>query len=446
MHKELMSDLGIFSELYEEDAIFKRFDFTLTDGGRRKLKMLLSPEQFQYNIIVIRQACIKAICSNPESWNINWNNSEIYYINTYLDTDRVIQKVGGSNLKASAKGIYLSNFKKRDFLYMESGVKLMLSFFNRLDIIKIDTRELPPFLSASITAIRAFITSNQLDKYFEKDKKNGLNAAEVLLLDEHFRAHEHKNIKDLLDYLFEIEAYISLAKATIKYGLNFPTVDHSISDIEIKGLFHPLLKQCTRNDFIKKRNENVVFLTGPNMSGKSTFLKALGLCIYFSHIGLPVPADMARLPFFDELHSNINSADSISGGYSHFKAELNKVKSIAYSLRQEKKVFVIIDELFKGTNLIDAYDCAKEVITSFTSYTDSYFVISSHIIELANELDQLQKVTFKCFDGKLADQDPVFNYTLQPGVCSMRLGYYLLKQEGIIDILNNKIKQIESGY
>ncbi len=434
MDKELLLDLGILSAVSGEDALLKKFDFTLTEGGRKKLKEFLCPNKFDFTYIIQQQESIKAICRNSNKWHITWDNQDIYYIKEYLGSNRVVASLDGNKLKNRAKSIYTANFKKDSYMFAESGVKLVLIFFNKLLIAGNSTAELPQRLAKPITEINAFITINRLVYYYNKDRDTALSSSDVLLLDNVFRNTGKLTFEDLLGHLFEIEAFISLAKACVKYNLSFPLVSKSDTLFCIKGLFHPLVNDCKRNDISITENQTVLFLTGPNMSGKSTFLKSLGLCIYLSHIGMAVPAENAVIPFFDEIHTSINSTDSAAGGYSHFKAELNKVKKIALDISAGKNVFIIIDEIFKGTNLQDAYDCSKEIIALFSSQRGK-FIISSHITELYNDLKQYDGIRFNCFDGFMDKNEPSFSYKLTEGVSSMRLGYYLLQQEGIVDLL-----------
>jgi DNA mismatch repair protein MutS len=436
LQKKLLLDLGIISAVNDDDSLLKKFDFTITEGGRLQLKALLFPPAFNFAEIEAKQEAIKAICSNISRWPVNWDNQDIQYIREYTASNRIIVKPGNGKIKSAIKSFYTVNFKKDAFFYAERGVKLVLLFFKKILVARLEPATLPPVLAAPVNRLYSFIARHQIDFHFQKDRDNGLDAKTILRLDNVFRLEETSEIKQLLDCLFELEAFISTASAAIKFGLNFPQVSLSASVINIKGLFHPLLNDCTKNDFETSPAETLLFLTGPNMSGKSTFLKSLGLCIYLAHIGLPVPAAKADMPFFDEMYSSINSTDNITNGYSQFKAELNQVKEIAQSVAGGKRVFAVIDELFKGTNLADAFDCSKKVITLLSAHKNVYAVISSHITELHTETVNLPGLSFKCFDGELVKGEPIFKYVLQNGVSNMRLGYYLLKQEGIIELLS----------
>ncbi len=171
------------------------------------------------------------------------------------------------------------------------------------------------------------------------------------------------------------------------------------------------------------------------MSGKSTFLKSVGLCIYLSHIGFPVPAISMETSAFNGLYSTINISDNIEKGYSHYYSEVKRVKDIALMIKEKKRVFVIFDELFRGTNVKDAYEATLLIISGFTKIKDSLFIISTHIIEVGKELEKLQGPIFKCFNSRLEGEKPIYNYELIEGISSDRLGLTILRNEKILELI-----------
>ena len=99
------------------------------------------------------------------------------------------------------------------------------------------------------------------------------------------------------------------------------------------------------------------------MAGKSTFIKAVGISIYLSHLGFPVPAKQLQLSYFDGLLSNINIVDNIFKNESYFFNEVKRIKSTIEKIGDNKKWLILIDELFKGTNIQDAIKCSLTVIS-----------------------------------------------------------------------------------
>src|SRR5699024_3250487 len=178
--------------------------------------------------------------------------------------------------------------------------------------------------------------------------------------------------------LFQFEAYLSINIGITQYNLNFP--HFTDKHIKLVDFYHPLIKNPIKNDF--ETTNNVIVLNGPNMSGKSTFLKAVGLCIYFSHLGIGIPASYAEIPFFNHFSVKINKRDDILQGYSHFMTEIRELKTVVINASKGMRCFAVFDELFSGTNVEDGFEILKTTINGLNKYDNSYFFISTHIQKL----------------------------------------------------------------
>jgi len=205
--------------------------------------------------------------------------------------------------------------------------------------------------------------------------------------------------------------------------------------------FHPFLDQPIKNSFEFADKSNLCFLTGPNMSGKSTFLKTMGLLVYISHLGFPVPAKEFKTTIFDGIFTTINLSDDLNLGYSHFYSEVNRVKEIATKLDSNNNLIIIFDELFRGTNVKDAFDASLMIISALSKIQNNYFFISTHILEVAENLINSDSITFKCFESELIDHKPVYDFKLKDGVSKERVGMMIINKENIIQILDKVIKK-----
>lgn len=175
------------------------------------------------------------------------------------------------------------------------------------------------------------------------------------------------------------------------------------------------------------------------MAGKSTFMKSLGIAIFLAHMGFPVPAKSLAFPVMDGLFSTINLPDNLSMGYSHFYAEVLRVKKVAEQLALSKKLFVIFDELFRGTNVKDAYEATVALTAAFARKRNCIFVISTHIIEAGDELkERCDNIQFTYLPTRMEGSKPVYTYQLEKGITADRHGMIIVNNEGIIDILKNK--------
>ena len=173
------------------------------------------------------------------------------------------------------------------------------------------------------------------------------------------------------------------------------------------------------------------------MAGKSTFIKAVGISVYLAHLGMGVPAKTMELTLFDGLLSNINVMDNIIKGESYFYNEVKRIKNTIEKINDGKNWLILIDELFKGTNVEDAMKCSTAVIEGLRKIKPSLFILSTHLYEIGANLKQYSNIQFKYFETSIDDGELVFNYQLKEGISDDRLGYLILKREGVVDLLQN---------
>jgi DNA mismatch repair protein MutS len=188
------------------------------------------------------------------------------------------------------------------------------------------------------------------------------------------------------------------------------------------------------NDFTT--SNNVILLTGPNMSGKSTFLKAVSLCVYFGHIGIGVPALKAEMPFFTTIAVFINLNDDILNGYSHFMTEIMNLKNVISKSANNEKCFVVFDELFRGTNIEDAVEISTTTIKGLMKFKNSMFIISTHLHQLREvEAVKTNHIATYFFDCELKENIPQFTYKLKEGWSDLKVGRILFENEGLNKML-----------
>jgi DNA mismatch repair protein MutS len=205
--------------------------------------------------------------------------------------------------------------------------------------------------------------------------------------------------------------------------------------IDAKNLYHILLPTPVAYDIKMNPESNFLFLTGANMAGKSTLIKAVGSSVFLAHLGMGVPATNMRLTIFDGLLSNINVADNIARGESYFFNEVQRIKNTIMKINNGRKWLVLIDELFKGTNVQDAMKCSSAVIQGLIKIRNSLFILSTHLYEIGEELQQFPNISFKYFETSVKDDQLHFSYQLKEGISNDRLGYLILKREKVVDLL-----------
>lgn len=171
------------------------------------------------------------------------------------------------------------------------------------------------------------------------------------------------------------------------------------------------------------------------MAGKSTFIKSVGTAVFMAHIGMGVPAAIMRLSMFDGLLSNINVVDNIVKGESYFYNEVQRIKATVQKIGDGRNWLILIDELFKGTNVQDAMKCSTTVIEGLLKMKQSLFILSTHLYEIGEPLRRYPNIIFNYFETAVEDDQLVFSYQLKEGISNDRLGYLILKREGVVDML-----------
>ncbi|MFN5136474.1 MAG: MutS-related protein, partial [Chitinophagaceae bacterium] len=201
------------------------------------------------------------------------------------------------------------------------------------------------------------------------------------------------------------------------------------------GLYHLLLQTPTAYDVTLNPQTNFIFLTGANMAGKSTFIKAVGCSVYLAHVGMGVPAHSMQLSVFDGLLSNIQVQDNIVKGESYFFNEVQRIKNTVLKITDGRKWLVLIDELFKGTNIQDAMHCSSTVIKGLLKIKNSLFILSTHLYEIGDELKVYPNIAFRYFETTATEEQLQFSYQLKEGISNDRFGYLILKKEKVVEML-----------
>ena len=240
----------------------------------------------------------------------------------------------------------------------------------------------------------------------------------------------HKEIKKSILALEELESLMSLTTITyIKKTICLPVVEEK-TQIEFQEIRHPLLeeKSCIPNDFQCKNDINII--TGSNMSGKSSFMKTIGINLILMEAGTYVNAHSFSSKLMT-IFSSIKVEDDLNNNISTFYGELLRIKKIIdYTKKKEDTIIVFIDEIFKGTNYNDRIYGAKEIIKKL-SKLDCISFITTHDFELC-EIES-KKVNNYHFEEKYEGTNITFDYKLQPGKCETTNAKYLMEKLGFIE-------------
>ncbi|QEC45136.1 MutS-related protein [Pseudobacter ginsenosidimutans] len=293
---------------------------------------------------------------------------------------------------------------------------------------------------------REVIASLLLDPAFEpvmrEQGKAKLSYAAITAYDLLFRHRERNKIEQLLAQIYQLDVYLSVAKVARDKNFVFPrALEKGKSILRLKGVYHPELAKPVSNDFGMSPKQNAVFLTGANMAGKSTFLRSVSTAVYVAHIGFPVAAEEMEFSVLDGIYTTINLPDNLGIGASHFYAEVLRVKKVAAELQANKSLFIIFDEMFRGTNVKDAHEATVEITIAFAAKRNSMFIISSHIVEAGERLQQVPNIGFQFLPTRMNGNVPEYTYTLERGITADRHGMIIIRNEGILETLKNGRKR-----
>ena len=210
----------------------------------------------------------------------------------------------------------------------------------------------------------------------------------------------------------------------------YPTLNKNF-EIDFKDLGHPLLNKKTRigND-VRFHPESFMILTGSNMSGKSTFLRSLGINMVLSGMGSPVCASQANVHPLPVLVS-MRLSDSLSDSESYFFAEIKRLKQIMDEL-ENQPAFVLLDEILRGTNSDDKRNGTIEVVKKVIGKR-AVGAIATHDIEVCLTTNDYPNILInKCFEVEIINDELHFDYKLRDGICKNRSATFLMKKMGVI--------------
>lgn len=428
-----LKDLQILSSSNSNLSIFKLFNKTQTEGGEKALAQIFTSPLEDVEEIIERQKTIKYIIENIQFWNLVFDNIKLKESWRYLR-----QQIIPVNPKNMIESFYFKFIDKVSYYGIYSG---LMNFSNTLKsyeswVKKTFSENMPKELNILFIRILDFYKEETIQKLIQYSNKKYIPFYDLYKLDHYIRNELKEDAINYILFFYKIDAYLSLTNSIINNNFSFPIfTDCNGPTFDAVNLKHPFLKEPKKYSVSLYKKNNLIFLTGPNMAGKTTFLKACGIAVYLAHLGLAVPADKLELSYFTCLKSCINTEDDISLGYSYFYSEVLRVKNIAESVSSEISSFIIADEMFKGTNIHDAHDATEKVINGFLNFPNHIFLVSSHIVEVSESLILKNRIDCKCFDIEFKDEKIVYNYELRNGVSKTRLGINILNNENIFALL-----------
>lgn len=429
------NDLSIF-HTEEESSIFHKLNFTQTIAGKEWLARFFSEPLNEIKKIAEVQNILRCISLNEAQWPVTITNGTIMVIEKFYESPVDTIPDAPNILNAlSYKALHGPDYSLVRYT-VGHFADFVKGFFELTRIF--DNDNSPPSLRLYIQRAAQLINHEAITKLAVIRKGMPLTPLQTIYFGHYIRNRFKNAALELIEIFGRLDAWYSMGKAITVFNLSYPIfIDAAQSALDAKGLYHILLPAPVSYDVQLQQKQNFLFLTGANMAGKSTFIKSIGAAVYLAHLGMGVPAELMHLTVFDGILSNINVEDNIVKGESYFFNEVQRIKNTITKINDNRKWLVLIDELFKGTNVQDAMKCSGAVIKGLIKIPNSLFILSTHLYEIAEELKSYPNILFRYFETEVKEDQLMFSYVLKEGVSNDRIGYLILKQEKVVEMLEN---------
>ena len=250
---------------------------------------------------------------------------------------------------------------------------------------------------------------------------------------ENLEGWKKKNSKELenwLDVMSEIDSLVSISNLYFDFeDWNFPSISQK-KEIRGKKIGHPLIgERAVRNDYSLSDGKRVTLITGSNMSGKSTFLRTVGLNLLLAYIGAPVYSEEFTCGIFN-IYTCMRTKDNLEESISSFYAEILRIKILIEATKRGEDVFFLLDEIFKGTNSVDRHTGATELINQLID-GGAMGLVSTHDLELCDLEEHDSRIENYNFREYYENNKIKFDYKLRKGKSETQNAIHLMKLAGI---------------
>lgn len=251
---------------------------------------------------------------------------------------------------------------------------------------------------------------------------------------ERWKARYGQHISKWLETVGELDALCSLGTFAYNHPqYTYPELTEKPFCFLATQMGHPLMpaSQCVKNDATIPSRPFFLIITGANMAGKSTYLRTIGVNYLLACIGAPVCCERLKL-YPNQLITILRTSDSLSDNESYFFAELKRLKRIIDLLNQGQQLFIILDEILKGTNSMDKQKGSFDLIRQFMQLKANG-IIATHDLLLGSLIKQFpEEIRNYCFEADIKENELTFSYKLREGVAQNMNACFLMKKMGII--------------
>lgn len=424
--EQTIEDLRIFARR-DQAGIFDLYNRTHTRGGQAALEKMFRSPLSDMKMINARSSIIAHFAK--KQFPFPFEGALFDMAEKYLMADELV-------IHAGQKSVLSDKDVSNGVVAVIQLMHLIRAFAEESDVIANEAWQ------QEREGIMQLLRDAAFDPVFRENVHTKPAYGAVTAYDLLFRNRKKEQIKSLLAFIYDLDVYLSVAGIARERNFIFAQAEKKGSSrLTVEGVYHPGLNKPVVNDVVMHSQKNLLFLTGANMAGKSTFLRALSTALYIAHMGFPVAAKVMQFPVMDGIYTTINLPDNLGIGASHFYAEVLRVKKVATELHQGKSLFIVFDELFRGTNVKDAHEATVEVSRAFAGKKNSLFIISSHIVEAGEQLGKIPSIGFQFLPTRMNGHLPEYTYKLEDGITADRHGMIIIQNEGILETLKHGRKR-----
>ena len=255
---------------------------------------------------------------------------------------------------------------------------------------------------------------------------------------------ESERIQRLADTVAELDALVSLAEVAAKHDYARPEMGGD--GVRIEGGRHPVVERTQKsfvpNDAAFDGESFVAVITGPNMSGKSTYMRQVALICVLAQVGSFVPADAAELRVVDRVFTRVGASDDIAGGQSTFMVEMTELSEILRAATEDS--LVLLDEVGRGTSTTDGFAIARAVTEYVHDRVGATTLFATHHHDLTAVADDLPGAFNRHFaaDREEADGDVAFSHEIRPGPATASYGVEVASMAGVPDAVVDRARTL----
>ncbi|RVU00701.1 DNA mismatch repair protein [Mucilaginibacter limnophilus] len=436
--KQTLEDMNMLGK-YNHHSIFNLFNKVKTTGGEKLLQQMFQTPLTDAELINKRSRTFAYFQSTQITFPCS--NEQFGAMENYL-SGSIGKFFPGVIIYHASKKLQAAVLRDEEYPKLQNGLQQTIAVLRQckafISQFEEKARQKHPFYD-ELQMVKTILSDPKLE-WLNKAQSGQSSLLNTARYDYLLRHTMQQALQTVMDTFYMLDVYLAVANLAREKQWNFATaLPNGTNLFTATELRHPNINKAVANPVSFNSDSNLIFLTGANMAGKSTFMKAFGINVYLAHMGFPVAANNMEFSVKQGIYTSINVPDNLDMGLSHFYAEVLRVKKVAEEVSSGKNLVIIFDELFKGTNVKDAYDATLAVTAAFSEYRNCLFIISTHIIEAGEVLKHQSNIQSLYLPTIMNGSVPTYTYQLETGISADRHGMMIIENEGILELLEAQI-------